>query len=59
MPGVARPTPQSMEVEVARRAYVRVRDLRAVELVDRVAAGLKGGLQHGLLGAEVMVWQVR
>jgi hypothetical protein len=44
---------------VARRAFVRVRDLGAVELVDRVAAGLRGGLPQGLLAAEVMAWQVR
>ena len=53
------PVRQAMEVEVARRAFVRVRDLRAVELVDRVAAGLNGGLPRGLLGAEVLAWQVR
>ncbi|KIZ06021.1 hypothetical protein MNEG_1945 [Monoraphidium neglectum] len=50
---------QGSEVEVARRAFVRVRDLGAVELVDRVAAGLRGGLPQGLLAAEVMAWQGR
>jgi hypothetical protein len=48
-----------MEVEVARTAFVRVRDPRAVELADRVAAGLRGGLPRGLLLAESLAWQGR
>ncbi|KAI8463130.1 MAG: intraflagellar transport protein [Monoraphidium minutum] len=50
---------QAMEVEVARQAFIRVRDLRAVELADRVAAGLAGGLARRLLEGDIMAWQGR
>jgi hypothetical protein len=53
------PNTQEMEVDVARQAFIRVRDLRAVELVDRVAAGLTAGLPRGLLVGDVFAWQGR
>jgi hypothetical protein len=59
-PPLPSPLPlQDMEVEVARSAFIRVRDPRAVELADRVAAGLRGGTPRALLLAEVLAWQGR
>lgn len=51
--------PQAMELDVARAAFIRVRDPRAVELVDRIAAGLKGGVPRPLLLGEALAWQGR
>lgn len=50
---------QAMELEVARAAFVRVRDHRAVELVDRIAAGVRGGVARGLLLGDALAWQGR
>lgn len=48
---------QAMDVEVARAAYVRLRDVRSVELVNSVAAGLAAGTPHNQLLADVAAWQ--
>lgn len=48
---------QAMDVEVARAAFIRLRDVRSVELVNRVAAGLAAGTQQNLLMADVAAWQ--
>ncbi|GBF97536.1 hypothetical protein Rsub_10459 [Raphidocelis subcapitata] len=50
---------QDMEFEVARSAFVRLRDPRAAELADRVAGGLRGGVPRRLLAAEALAWQGR
>jgi intraflagellar transport protein 122 len=46
-----------MDVEVARAAFIRLRDVRSVELVNRVAAGLAAGTPKSLLLADVASWQ--
>jgi intraflagellar transport protein 122 len=46
-----------MDVEVARAAFIRLRDVRSVELVNRVAAGLAAGTPRSLLLADVASWQ--
>ncbi|KAF8070897.1 5-methyltetrahydropteroyltriglutamate--homocysteine methyltransferase [Scenedesmus sp. PABB004] len=48
---------QVLELDVARAAFVRVRDVRAVELVNRVGAGRDAGTARGLLLADVAAWQ--
>lgn len=48
---------QAMDVDVARAAYVRLRDVRSVELVNRVAAGLAAGTPQNQLLADVAAWQ--
>lgn len=45
-----------MQVDVARAAFIRLRDVRAVELVNSVATGLSAGTPRGLLLAEVAAW---
>lgn len=42
-----------MDVEVARAAFIRLRDVRSVELVNRVAADLAAGTPQNLLTADV------
>lgn len=46
-----------MDVDVARAAFIRLRDVRSVELVNQVAAGLVAGTPHNLLRANVAAWQ--
>lgn len=46
-----------MDVEVARAAFIRLRDVRSVELVNRTAAGLAAGTPKILLLADVALWQ--
>jgi hypothetical protein len=48
---------QAMDVEVARAAYIRLRDVRSVELVNRVAAEIAAGMPQNLLMADVAAWQ--
>lgn len=48
---------QALDVEVARAAFIRLRDVRSVELVNRVAAGLAAGTPQNLLMADVAAWQ--
>lgn len=48
---------QAMDTEVARAAYIRLRDVRAVELVNRVAAGVAANTPRALLLADVAAWQ--
>lgn len=48
---------QAMDVDVARAAFIRLRDVRSVELVNQVAAGLAAGTPHNLLRADVAAWQ--
>lgn len=42
---------------MARAAFIRLRDVRSVELVNQVAAGLVAGTPHNLLRANVAAWQ--
>jgi intraflagellar transport protein 122 len=48
---------QVLELEVARAAFIRLHDVRAVELVDRTASGLAAGTPKGLLLADIAAWQ--
>lgn len=48
---------QAMDVDVARAAFIRLRDVRSVELVNQVATGLAAGTPHNLLRADVAAWQ--
>lgn len=48
---------QVLDLDVAQAAFIRLRDVRAVELVHRVATGLAGGAPRGLLLADVAAWQ--
>ncbi len=48
-----------MYLEVARKAFIRIRDVRYVELVNRTEAGRKQGLPESLLMAEIMAYQGR
>ncbi|WIA11467.1 hypothetical protein OEZ85_011583 [Tetradesmus obliquus] len=48
---------QVLELEVARAAFIRLHDVRAVELVNRTASGLAAGTPKGLLLAEIAAWQ--
>jgi hypothetical protein len=48
---------QVLELEVARAAFIRLHDVRAVELVNRTASGLASGTPKGLLLADIAAWQ--
>lgn len=48
-----------MQLEVARKAFIRIRDVRYVELVNRTEAGKKQGVTESLLMAEIMAYQGR
>lgn len=48
-----------MQLDVARKAFIRIRDVRYVELVNRTEAGRKAGVAEGLLMAEIMAYQGR
>lgn len=50
---------QAMQLEVARKAFIRIRDVRYVELVNRTEAGKKQGVAESLLMAEIMAYQGR
>lgn len=50
---------QAMQLEIARQSFIRVRDIHAVELVNRVESGLKAGTSQNLLLGEIMAWQGR
>ncbi|KAJ9521796.1 hypothetical protein QJQ45_024656 [Haematococcus lacustris] len=49
----------AMQLEVARKAFIRIRDVRHVELVNRTEAARKAGVADGLLMAEIMAYQGR
>lgn len=49
----------SMQLEVARKSFIRIRDVRYVELVNKTESGKKQGLPEGLLMAEIMAYQGR
>ncbi|GFH10764.1 WD_REPEATS_REGION domain-containing protein, partial [Haematococcus lacustris] len=50
---------KAMQLEVARKAFIRIRDVRHVELVNRTEAARKAGVADGLLMAEIMAYQGR
>mmetsp|Transcript_5353 Transcript_5353/g.11710 ORF Transcript_5353/g.11710 Transcript_5353/m.11710 type:complete len:1236 (+) Transcript_5353:188-3895(+) len=50
---------QAMQLDVARKAFIRIRDVRYVELVNRTELGKKQGLPESLLMAEIMAYQNR
>eukprot|EP00955_Chlamydomonas_euryale_P041880 352150-Chlamydomonas_euryale.AAC.4 len=50
---------QAMNLEVARKAFIRIRDVRYVELVNKTEAGKKQGLPESLLMAEIMAYMGR
>ncbi|KAG2430302.1 hypothetical protein HYH02_013779 [Chlamydomonas schloesseri] len=50
---------QALNLEVARKAFIRIRDVRFVELVNRTEAGRKTGTSEQLLLAEIMAFQGR
>lgn len=50
---------QALNLEVARKAFIRIRDVRFVELVNRTEAGRKAGTSEQLLLAEIMAFQGR
>ena len=50
---------QAMNLEIARKAFIRIRDVRHVELVNRTELGRKQGLPESLLMAEIMAYQGR
>jgi intraflagellar transport protein 122 len=50
---------QSMDLDVAHAAYVRLRCMRNVDMVSRIAAGLAAGTPRRLLLAEVAACQGR
>mmetsp|Transcript_18911 Transcript_18911/g.49275 ORF Transcript_18911/g.49275 Transcript_18911/m.49275 type:complete len:1222 (+) Transcript_18911:159-3824(+) len=52
-------TLQSMNLEVARKCFIRIRDVRHVELVNRTEQGRKTGVPDGILMAEIMAYQGR
>lgn len=48
-----------MNLEVARKCFIRIRDVRYVELVNRTEVGRRQGVNESLLMAEIMAYQVR
>lgn len=48
-----------MQLEVARKAFIRIRDVRHVELVNRTEQGRKAGVPDGILMAEIVAYQGR
>eukprot|EP00983_Pelagomonas_calceolata_P101826 1158743-Pelagomonas_calceolata.AAC.22 len=48
-----------MNLEVARKCFIRIRDVRHVELVNRTEQGRKTGVPDGILMAEIMAYQGR
>lgn len=49
-------TPQAFNIDIARQAFVRLRDVSALDLVERVEAGLGGKTPRPLLAAEAAAW---
>lgn len=47
----------AMQLEVSRQAFIRIRDVRYVELVNRTELSRKAGVDERLLLAEVMAYQ--
>eukprot|EP00798_Chlamydomonas_sp_ICE-L_P028208 gene28208-31309_t len=50
---------KAMNLEIARKAFIRIRDVRHVELVNRTELGRKHGMPESLLMAEIMAYQGR
>ncbi|KAF6264914.1 hypothetical protein COO60DRAFT_1621541 [Scenedesmus sp. NREL 46B-D3] len=48
---------QVLELEVARAAFIRLHDVRAVELLNSTASSLAAGTSKGLLLAGIAAWQ--
>uniref|UniRef100_A0A7S0VDQ0 Intraflagellar transport protein 122 homolog n=1 Tax=Polytomella parva TaxID=51329 RepID=A0A7S0VDQ0_9CHLO len=48
---------QALQLEVARKAFIRIRDVRFVELVNRVEQTRKQGISESILQAEVLAHQ--
>lgn len=48
---------QNMNLEVARKSFIRIRDVRYVELVNRTEIGRRQGLDEHLLLAEILAYQ--
>lgn len=48
-----------MNLDVARKSFIRIRDVRYVELVNRTELGKKQGVNENLLMAEIMAYQGR
>lgn len=46
-----------MNLDVARKSFIRIRDVRYVELVNRTELCRKQGVSEALLMAEIMAYQ--
>lgn len=47
-----------MDLEVAARAFIRVRDTRCLDVVARIHAARAAGVPENLLAADVLAYQV-
>eukprot|EP00854_Cymbomonas_tetramitiformis_P014886 gene14886-17599_t len=50
---------QGMSLEIARKAFIRVRDMRYIELLNRIEQGRKTGQEDSLYLAEILAYQGR
>jgi len=50
---------QGMSLDIARMAFIRVRDMRFIELLNRIEQGRKTGVDDSLYRAEILAYQGR
>eukprot|EP00240_Pyramimonas_obovata_P000052 CAMPEP_0118949464 /NCGR_PEP_ID=MMETSP1169-20130426/49666_1 /TAXON_ID=36882 /ORGANISM="Pyramimonas obovata, Strain CCMP722" /LENGTH=1253 /DNA_ID=CAMNT_0006896109 /DNA_START=163 /DNA_END=3921 /DNA_ORIENTATION=+ len=50
---------QGMSLEIARKAYIRIRDMRYIELLNRIEQGRRHGVDENLFLAEILAYQQR
>ena len=48
-----------MHLDTARKCFIRIRDVRFVELVNRTEAARKAGVPQGILLADIVAFQGR
>ena len=56
---LARSSLQALQLDVARKALIRVRDTRAVEMVNKLEHSRRGGMPDGIMQAEILAYEVR
>ncbi len=56
---LARSSLQALQLDVARKALIRVRDTRAVEMVNKLEHSRRAGTPDGIMQAEILAYEVR
>ena len=55
---LARSSLQALQLDVARKALIRVRDTRAVEMVNKLEHSRRRGMPDGIMQAEILAYEV-